>query len=128
MARAPWYDPNDPAQMHEDLRTNYAAATEIIGRRPSTQKHFDTCPDCRAVREAQNNAPSPLATRKRLKVRITAALMHQLLKLPASHEIVIMYSEPDPNAVYVILAGEDLPAVAEGDPTPVAGQGLPDAA
>jgi hypothetical protein len=35
---------------------------------------------------------------------------------------------PDPNAVYVILAGEDLPAVAEGDPTPVSGQGLPDAA
>lgn len=128
MAQAPWYDPTDPGRLHDDLRTNYWAAVEVIARRPSTQRHFDTCSVCASIRADRHAGPAPLATRKESVWRITAQDMRRLLKLPDSYDVVVMWAEMNPNAVYVKLAGADLPAVAEGAPAPLAGETLPEAA
>lgn len=130
MARAPWYDPDRPDELHGDLRVNYASALNVINRRPATVRHFEGCAECRAIRDAHEAAPPPLTTRKELLLRISATQMRELLKLPPGHDIVVMYAEMNPNAVYVRVAGADLPAVAADAPVPLAGAGaeLPQAA
>lgn len=113
-----WYDANNPGALHEALRADYARARAAAERRPSLRRHMDACPECLAIAGGVTAAPAQLATRRRMKVRIGPAEMHALLKLPANYEIVHMYADNDPNFVYVLVAGEGLPAADPAAETP----------
>jgi hypothetical protein len=115
-----WYDQNNPGELHDDLRADYARTRAVAAKRPSLVRHMESCSVCQAITGATAAAPSPLSTRKRLKLAIGPEQMHALLKLPPNFEIVHMYADNDPNVVFVLVAGEGLPEVPPLVETPVA--------
>lgn len=114
-----WFDANHPDSLHEALRADYARTKTLAGRRPSLRRHMEACPECQEIGGATAAAPSPLSIRKRLKLVLNKARMHQLLGLPENFEIVHCYAENDPNLVYVLVAGEGLPESHPDDATPI---------
>jgi hypothetical protein len=114
-----WYDPNNPGELHDDLRLDYASTYRHATIRPSVRRHMQACGVCQEIAAATTAAPSPTSTRKRIKLVIDKSQMHQLLRLPASFEIVHMFADNDPNYVGVLVAGEGLPEVAETGETPL---------
>jgi len=121
VADGKWYDvDNNPGELHDDLRLDYARASRNAARRPSVRRHMEACEVCLSIGAATAAAPKPLSTRKRMKLVINAEQMHTLLRLPANFEIVHMFAQPDPNTVSVIVAGEGLPEVDYFTETPVA--------
>jgi hypothetical protein len=114
-----WYDPdNNPGELHDDLRRNYAMTYQYATTRPSVRRHIEACQICQSIGAATAAAPSPLGGRKRLKLEISQAQMHQLLRLPENFEIVHMFADNDPNEVSVLIAGEGLPETDELTETP----------
>jgi hypothetical protein len=121
VADGKWYDPdNNPGELHDDLRLDFAKTRRNALRRPSVRRHMETCEVCLSIGEATAAAPNPLATRRRMKLVINPQQMHTLLKLPANFEIVHMFAQPDPNTVSIIVAGEGLPEVDHLTETPTA--------
>lgn len=114
-----WFDANNPDPLHDAMRQDYAHAKTAIDRRPSLRRHVEDCTICRDIIAATMGAPAPTAGRRRMKLMIPPQLMHQLLNLPASFEIVHMFATDDPNAVFVMVAGDSLPEVGELVETPV---------
>ncbi|MEU4221984.1 hypothetical protein [Actinoplanes sp. NPDC026623] len=113
-----WYDVGDPDRLHADLRADYARAAAAVARRPALAAAHRDCAPCAAIR-ASVNAPT-VGRRRRIKIVLRPSQLHQLLGLPPSHQVVFVYSTPDPNAVMVLVEGDDLPETAESDPTPPA--------
>jgi hypothetical protein len=113
-----WFDANNPGPLHDALRTDYAQAKAAINQRPSLRRHMESCSVCQAITAATVGAPAPTAGRKRLKLRIDPAGMHRLLNLPENFEIVHMFAADDPNAVFVLVAGEGLPETDPAAETP----------
>lgn len=114
-----WFDPDNPGPLHDALRADYARTWARAERRPSLRRHLEGCSVCRAIGEATAAAPAPTAGRKRLKLVLNKARMHTVLGLPENFEIVHMYADHDPNNVYVLVAGEGLPASHPDDETPI---------
>lgn len=112
-----WFDANNPEGLHEALRVDYSSARSQALARPSLRRHMESCPECQAIRTSVTGAP--VSTRKRIKLVLTRERMHTILRLPETFEIVHMYAENDPNAVFILVAGEGLPAVGDADPTPI---------
>lgn len=117
-ARA-WLDVNDPDALHDALRADYAGTRAQVVLRPSLRRHMESCAECVAITGATQAAPSPLSTRKRLKLVLDKERMHRALRLPENFEIVHMYVDHDPNVVYVLVAGEGLPEVDADQETPI---------
>lgn len=116
-----WYDPdNNPGELHDDLRRNYAATYRHASVRPSVRRHMEACEVCQSIGLGRVREPNPLAGRKRLKLVLSPEHMHQLLKLPENFEIVHMFADNDPNTVSVLVAGEELPEVDAAAETPAA--------
>ncbi len=113
-----WFDANNPGPLHDALRTDFARTRAAIERRPSLKRHFADCTICTSITAATAGAPAPMAGRNRLKLKIDLPTMHQLLDLPANFEIVHMWSDPDPNVIWVKVAGEGLPEVSPTEATP----------
>ncbi len=114
-----WFDANNPETLHDALRADYAATRSEALTRPSLRRHMESCAECQSIRGGTTAAPSPLSTRKRLKLALTKELMHRALRLPENFEIVHMYAENDPNVVFVLVAGEGLPEADPNQPTPI---------
>lgn len=115
-----WYDPEgNPGELHDDLLRDYATTLRSIQRRPSLVRHMQACPLCQEISAATASGPPPMAGRKRLKLVLNKARMHQVLRLPEHFEIVHMWSDNDPCTVTVLVAGEGLPAVEPEDETPI---------
>lgn len=110
-----WFDANNPGDLHDALRADYARVKAAAERRPSLRRHMRDCSVCAAIAAAAAAAPNPISTRKRIKLAISKPQMHQLLKLPANYEIVHMFADNDPNYVFVLVAGEGLPEVEYDD-------------
>ncbi|HEX8629090.1 MAG TPA: hypothetical protein VF755_13055 [Catenuloplanes sp.] len=113
-----WYDIDDPGRLHADLRAAYPQTLRAMSKRPALQAAHRDCEECARIR-TQENAP-PGARRRRIKVVLRPSQLHQLLGLPESHEVVFVYATPDPNAVMVLVEGDDLPETGEGEPAPTA--------
>lgn len=125
MAKLPdgkWYDLGNLADLHADLALHYEQVLRTIMSRPVLKKHYASCDVCQQLRREHQGerAAAAAAPRRRLKYVLTTATMRKLLQLPADHEIVIMYSTPDPNAVMVVVTGPGLPEVSEDVESPVA--------
>lgn len=114
-----WFDANNPGPLHDALRADYSTTRAQALVRPSLRRHMEACPECQEISGATQAAPSPLSTRKRLKLVLGKEQMHRALRLPDGFEIVHMYAENDPNAVFILVAGEGLPEVSDQDETPV---------
>lgn len=114
-----WFDPANPEPLHDALRLDFVRVQAAAQRRPSLRRHMQDCSVCQAIAAATAGAPNPISTRKRLKVVLSKQLMHQLLRLPAHFEIVHMFSENDPNAVMVMIAGEGLPETSDDQEVPI---------
>jgi hypothetical protein len=113
-----WYDAGDPDRLHADLRADYARTAQAITRRPALAAAHRDCAECARIRAAVH---APVAgRRRRIKIVLRPSQLHQLLGLPESHQVVFVYSTPDPNAVMVLVEGDDLPETGESDPTPSA--------
>lgn len=115
-----WFDASNPGPLHDALRADYARTRSRALQRPSLRRHMEACAECQALGAATATAPSPLSTRKRLKLVLDKSRMHRLLNLPDNFEIVHMFAENDPNIVSIIVAGEGLPAVDDFTETPIA--------
>lgn len=113
-----WFDASNPGPLHDALRADYAQTRAAAERRPSLRRHMDGCGVCQAITAATTGAPAPSAGRKRIKLKLDSESMHRLLNLPANFEIVHMFSADDPNAVFVLVAGEGLPEVPPSAETP----------
>lgn len=114
-----WYDVDDPDRLHADLRATYPQTLRAMSKRPALQAAHRDCPVCAQIR-AEVNAPPGGQRRRRIKIVLRPSQLHQLLGLPESHQVVFVYSTPDPNAVMVLVEGDDLPETGESDPTPTA--------
>lgn len=115
-----WFDANNPGPLHDALRADYARTRARALQRPSLRRHMEACSVCQSISDQTAAAPSPMSTRKRLKLVLDKSRMHRLLNLPDNFEIVHMFAENDPNIVSIIVAGEGLPAVDDFTETPTA--------
>lgn len=116
-----WHDAENPGTLHDALRLDYQRTKTTAEKRPSLRRHMETCAVCQAIADERTGVlPAPVSTRKRIKLVIDPAQMHELLKLPAGYEIVHMYAQPDPNTVSILVAGEGLPEVSFEVETPLA--------
>lgn len=115
----PWYDISDRERLHADLRADYARTVRAMARRPALVAAHRDCEQCKRIR-ADVHAPPGGRHRRRIKVVLRPSQLHQLLGLPESHQVVFVYSTPDPNTVVVLVEGDDLPESGESDPTPTA--------
>lgn len=114
-----WFDANNPGTLHDALRKDFMRTRAAVDRRPSLQRHVAECGVCQSIAAAAIAVPPPTSGRKRIKLVINLEQMHRLLNLPESFEIIHMYADPDPNAVTVLVAGENLPEVDPLSETPV---------
>lgn len=112
-----WYAVDDPDRLHADLRTDYPRTLRAMTRRPALLAAHRDCEVCEEIRH-EVHAPSGGARRRRIKIVLRPSQLHQLLGMPDSHQVVFVYSVPDPNAVMVLVEGDDLPETGESDPTP----------
>jgi len=111
-----WYDVNDVDRLHADLAANPQATDRAIARRPALAAAHRDCAVCARIRAA---APTPAAgRRRRIKMVLRPSQLHQLLGLPSGHEVVFVYSVPDPNTVVVLIEGDDLEPIGEAQPAP----------
>lgn len=106
-----WFDAANPDPLHDALRADFARTRGRALQRPSLRRHMESCEVCQQIAAVSAAAPSPTSTRRRLKLQVDKAQMHQLLRLPASFEIVHMFAENDPNCVFILVAGEGLPEI-----------------
>lgn len=113
-----WFDADNPGALHDALRRDFARAKAAADRRPSLRRHLAECSVCQAIGAGIASAPAPMAGRKRMKVQISPADMHQLLGLPPNFEIVHMFAADDPNMVSVLVAGAGLPETNPAAETP----------
>jgi hypothetical protein len=114
-----WFDPANPEPLHEALRLDYARVYAAASRRPSLRRHIEGCETCASISAATAAAPPPLSSRKRIKLILTAEMMHRLLQLPAHFEVVHMFADNDPNLVSILVAGEGLPEVPPNTEAPI---------
>ena len=112
-----WYAVDDPDRLHADLRADYPRTLRAMNRRPVLLAAHRDCDVCEQIR-TEVHAPPGGAHRRRIKIVLRPSQLHQLLQLPESHQVVFVYCVPDPNAVMVLVEGDDLPETGESDPTP----------
>lgn len=112
-----WYAVDEPDRLHAGLRTDYPRTLRAMNRRPALLAAHRDCGVCEQIRQ-EVHAPPRGARRRRIKIVLRPSQLHQLLGLSESHQVVFVYSVPDPNAIVVLVEGDDLPETGESDPTP----------
>lgn len=108
------YSPFDRDEVHADMRVDPVATRRNIQRQPAVAHAHSACAECAEMLPPQT--PNRVG-----KVRLTLQEVSDMLGLPATVRVLRMYVEPDPHALFVVVEGDDLQPVPDGQELPYLG-------
>ncbi|MEU0078548.1 hypothetical protein ABZY58_11680 [Micromonospora tulbaghiae] len=105
------YSPLDRQSVHADMAEDPIATRRNMEQQPAVARAHENCADCA-------NLLPPQAPNRMGKIRLNLQQVSDMLGLPAGTRALRMFVDDDPHALFVVIEGDDLKPVPDGQELP----------